>query len=269
MFLRTTKFFAQFVFLCSALLLVLSIIGAFSNYDARSSLKPGTNAPEMIYSEVQRSFDDHGQTPEFIQEALISFKEGMVFEWPHELGRIPVTDNWLLHGFSYLEGALNRIGVISVKDYFSVYQSLRYERAIERGFGVCSQNAVAFSDLLEREYGMKTQIVYLDGHVVSSVTLDGQQIIIDPSIGWYSGKTLTELENEPAFVASEYTELKWEELAQTYDARGNQVFEGVAGYNPKMKKLEHLFDYLKFILPIVMLVLSGGLIAYVNRKQVA
>jgi hypothetical protein len=291
MFLKYLKMVLWFIFGMSALLLLLTAIGNVISFDSRGifanekELAPYSdplgepyicyycgekkNTAEELYAGIDKSFEEHGTSFDFVREAVKIYNDGMFFEWPGpRYEQIPLMDNWILYLLSYLDPIIYKIGVVSIDTYFSRYVSHRYERVIERGFGICSQMALGFSDLLNRKYNFDIQIIGLSGHVVSSVVIDNKQVVVDPAVGWYSGKSLLELEKQSDFVVSEYKKLNRPDIPKYYfNDTANITLESIEEYDPRMTSLEYELDYLKYILPLILMAISGLFLRLLIRKN--
>ena len=101
--------------------------------------------------------------------------------------------------------------------------------------------------------------------------IGNKQVVVDPSLGWYSGKSILELENQSDFVLSEHKKLNQPGVAPEiapfyYDNIKNITLESIEDYHPKMASLEYALDYLKFILPLILMAFSGVFLRFLVRK---
>lgn len=196
-----------------------------------------------------------------------------------------VTDNWLLWMMGSLDSVVTELGLTNVDGLFRAYESIDYRRALARGHGICSQNSLGLASLLERRYGVIADVIGLSGHVV--VEADGY--LLDPSVGLTLPFSLSEAERREekggevsavyaaAFDSNEATrvynfdgelesEMQLSELGQFYDAVGNQRIDGVRGYRPKLYWVERASDWLKWVVPAIM-ILVGSAGFLVGRRQ--
>ncbi len=175
----------------------------------------------------------------------------------------------------YLDEPLRRAGLTNVEGLFRAYESIDYCRALARGYGICSQNALGLASLLERRYGIDADVIGLDGHVV----VEAEGFLLDPSVGLMLPFSLSEAKRreagtgaisaiyEAAFGPDQVSKVfgfdggvekttPYAELGQFYDAEGNQRIDGVKGYRPKLYWLERASEWLKWFAP-AFLVLVG------------
>lgn len=195
--------------------------------------------------------------------------------WPKHEARVAVTDNWLLWGMGCLDGVVTDLGLTNVEGLFRAYETLDYRRALRRGFGICSQNALGLASLLEDRYDIEADVIGLDGHVV----VEAGGYLLDPSVGLALPFSLQEAERREAeagsvseFYYNAFSDddvnriygfdgklekkTPYTQLGQFYDAKGNRRIGGVADYRPKLYWLERASDWLRWILP-GLLVLFG------------
>ena len=81
--------------------------------------------------------------------------------------RVPIWENYLLH-FNYFN---------------KKYEYSNYKKAIERGVGLCSQQAIIVTGILN-DNGINAQIIGLSGHVVLRTEVENNiWYIVDPDYG--------------------------------------------------------------------------------------
>jgi hypothetical protein len=178
------------------------------------------------------------------------------------LARVRFTDNWILAGLSFLDPVLRQFGLIT-GPAFAQFESYRYERALGRGFGICSQNSEGLADLLDRRYGLNVRIVALGGHVVIRIKLpDRTRIIADPSLGIILPFSLAYAESHLDEVEHIYAATFYASLGQNYDHAMNVVSpdHGSGAYaapfwrQQLMKTTEYVADILCVLLPLMGLI---------------
>jgi hypothetical protein len=134
---------------------------------------------------------------------------------------VSARDNWILTALPMADPILHLVGLKNDGLLFGQFESFGYRRALGRGFGICSQNALGFADLLHRRYGIAVRMVGLDGHVVTQVELPDGPVIADPSLGVTLPFGLAQAEENLAQVEARYAGSGSADLWKHYDPRGN------------------------------------------------
>jgi hypothetical protein len=107
--------------------------------------------------------------------------------------RVPLWENYLLHAFAWLRPAT-----------YWQYEFRVAERAIERGYGACSQFALAAIDLLNR-HGIRASLVSLSNHVVvRAYDAHDREWIVDPDYGVAAPIALADIARQPALARRIY-----------------------------------------------------------------
>jgi hypothetical protein len=167
--------------------------------------------------------------------------------------RVPFYENYILFGTSFIYPAL-----------FEKYQFVDYHRAVERGVGLCSQEAFVLTGIL-RERGIKADIVGLDGHVVVTAPVDAAQNtwwILDPDYGVVIPNNISQIEANPALIrpiyaAAGYSPAKVDTLVSYYGGSGNKVTDGIIGYSRFRYYYEYLSYIMIWVIPAVLLLPLG------------
>lgn len=182
----------------------------------------------------------------------------MAYIWSDEKKKeynltIPIYKNWLLF-----------IGRYVYPGIYDKYEYCDWHKALERGVGLCSQQALTFVSLLA-DKNIPAKIVGLKGHVVLTAQVNKKNDewwIIDADNGVIIDKNIKEIENDPKIVRAYYLEEGYNgeranEFERLYQKDGNIVYaEGVMGYidcNRKKYYIEKLSYYLIWIIPIFMI----------------
>lgn len=187
----------NFLSLIGIFLIFLNLFGLF--VPLRSNL---------IYGQSFTFLQDKELTPEETFKRIDSIKEkgnreyaetineivhnSIIHYWKDEKAakyhiRIPVYENYIL----YLLGAIR-------PEEFGKYEYCDYKKALERGIGLCSQQAMIVRDLM-REKGMRAKAVMINGHVVTSVEIDkktGEWWVLDPDYGIVIKKYINDIESK-------------------------------------------------------------------------
>ena len=257
--------------------LITTLYGAIMSPYERAA---DATAPQEVVLRMDRAHEEEGSARPFMEKATELYAEGIEYEWPAHKARVDVADNWILWAMAWLDPLLVRANLTNVEGLFSAYESISWERALGRGYGICSQNALGFADLLSSRYGIEADVIGLQGHVV----VEAQGLLLDPSVGLMVPMDVEEAEEreesrkgvtqlyEQAFPEGGTTrtcdvrrnlvnETRFSELGQFDDAVGNQRIDGVKGYRPKIYYLERASEWLKWGIPAILLLIGvGGLL---------
>ena len=123
------------------------------------------NENKESYSTTIKKIDHlykNQSTIEFLRGATNSYKESVSYKWPDKpinMLTISLFDNWILHFSRFLDPLLAYLNVADKNtQYFTRFESYKYQRALGRGFGICSQNAIGLADLLYSRYNIKANV---------------------------------------------------------------------------------------------------------------
>ena len=165
--------------------------------------------------------------------------------------RIPFYENYLLFIASYL----------NPEEYLK-YEFISYRRAIERGVGLCSQQAIIVSEIL-LEKNIPSFIVGLSGHVVLRAQVDENRDewwVLDPDYGVVIPYDIDFIENDPKTIRPFYAQAGYKQkttakLEKIYGKKGNFVSneQGARGYQIKRYRDEPIFYFLKWIIPCMLI----------------
>jgi hypothetical protein len=249
----------------SAGLLLLGLWGRIDPPDYRGRFAE----PLLSYDEAIARIDDayaaDGATARFVAAATGIYDAATAYDWPPGLARVSVRDNWILAAMAAADPVLYLVGLKNDGLLFGQFESFRYRRALGRGFGVCSQNALGFADLLQRRYGIAVRMVGLDGHVVTQVELPEGPMIADPSLGVTLPFGLAQAEANLPQVEARYAGSDDAAIWKVYDIKGNVLAPrtGSGSYAQPFWKLdlvaafEATADYASVILPAAGLLFFG------------
>jgi hypothetical protein len=166
---------------------------------------------------------------------------------------VPFYENYILFGTSFI-----------YPDLFVKYQFVDYHRAVERGVGLCSQEAFVLTGIL-REKGIKADIVGLDGHVVVTAPVDAAQNtwwIFDPDYGVVVPNNISQIEANPELIrpyyaAAGYPPKKVDSLVSYYGGSGNKVTDGIIGYSRFRYYYEYTSYIMIWIIPLILILPFG------------
>jgi len=227
----------------------------------RQSLSPGLDSYAATLQQL-----DQAQTQiarrEFVELATTEYLAASAYEWPETLTRISYTDNWILWLASFTDPLLHMLDLQDRQNrVFRNFESFKYERALGRGFGICSQQALGLADLLTSRYDIPTRMVGLDGHVITEVMIDETtSVLADPSVGIVLPFAYTSINDNLDQIKTSYAATPYPELADTYDASGNilSAYTGARAYaEPPIKQelirwFEQVTDVLSILISLVL-----------------
>lgn len=194
--------------------------------------------------------DIHAETPEgIVRQATMIVHRAMSGQWPPEPARVPARQNWILWLAGFFDQAAVSCGLTNVDDLFSVYQMTDHDRALQRGFGICSQQALVLAGFLDELHGYKSEVAVLSGHAVLQVTLPGGSLMLaDPHKGVVLPFGLKHAETRPGDVEALYP--PGSDIPRLYGPAGNQLAPAPArAYNPKLYLLEKTSYLLIWLVP--------------------
>ena len=256
------------LFLIGCALIAVNISGFFFSLRNNSIYQEPkvkfTNDITLTEKEVLQAIaKDPSNIEDYLQTVNEAVNKGIAHYWldqgidTYHL-RVPIYDNYLLFGLSYVK-----------PDIYKKYEFCDFKKGIERGVGLCSQQAIIIEGILINK-GIDSNIVGLDGHVVVQAQIsqkDNQYWMLDPDYGVIIKTDIKEIENNPAIIRSYYSEKGYddktiEKLVKIYGKEGNLVYDkGVVGYPDcsgkkiLIEKLSYIFIWLfplLFILPTFM-----------------
>lgn len=246
----------------SAWLLSLSLYGlAVDGYtDYRRA--HGLGEVDTMLAALDQSFARNGLSAPFLADYLVQFRSTVDYAWPAQAEYMPLRENWLLASMQLFDPVLSRYfmrgGQVRL---FGNVELPHYERALARGFGICSQLSLASADLLYRRYGVDARFAGLDGHVVVQLyDRAGGGWVLDPSFGDFTRGSVM----APAALAPEFLRRNPEVAPLYLDAHQNYVapHPGWAGYSrSSAAKQALLFRFVLISYALKWLVPLGGLAA--------
>lgn len=169
--------------------------------------------------------------------------------------RVPVWENYLLYLASFLKPGIYR-----------KYEYADYRKAMERGVGLCSQQAIIVVGILN-DSGIDAEMLGLDGHVVLRAKVSRHTwYVADPDYGVIIPHDISEIEANPELVRPYYRGIEaqfrgadnsvspdW--AVEVYGKSGNTVFKnGVIGYVHWKKFYPECLSYIAiWIIPLMMI----------------
>jgi hypothetical protein len=202
-----------------------------------------TMPPETMRQEALRGPTETDAAYAMRMTALVH--RGILHAWdtPEAEGlhaSLPVWENWIIFALKGIVPSFHR------------WEFVDADRAIERGIGLCSQQAIVLDEILRRN-GVESDILVLDGHVVVEFT-QGTPMILDPDFGVVMQGTPHTIRDNLAMVDEAYPPDVAAALRPIYARPPLAAVADVSQYHPRRVWLEPALYVLKWLLPLLMLV---------------
>jgi hypothetical protein len=225
------------------ILIISQYVGEFINNDFRSAFPKNKLSKEEVVFKIDSIKKTNLNIVSFLSKSNLIYSKGINYAWDSKIISVPFHKNYLF----FLIKLLNK--------RFSLDETTDYVYALERGFGICSQNAMAFSELLLDKYKIETYVLGLGGHVVCYYKSSlNSGFIFDPSLGIDFEINI----NNPNLdkIKQEYQKTELPNLYEFYDRNNNVLPDkpGSEGHRPKLYILEKLKYFYKYIIPLMLLV---------------
>ena len=255
------------LFLIGAALMLLNIAGLFL-----SLRHPGIYSEDgvLFKEDISLSFEQAvkdaarrpGETDDAYARRLTRVVNmGVAHYWSEEGAdryrlRVPARENWLLYLKSFTE-----------PEHYSKYEFVDPERALERGVGHCSQQAMILCRLL-LDNGINAKIIVLGGHVVVGArTGPGKWIVADPDYGVVVPRDIMEIMSDPELVRPFYRDveskyldprrkdlLSADRIVEIYGPEGNVILDDFINFMGPDRYYFELYSYAAiWIIPLLLL----------------
>jgi hypothetical protein len=249
--------------LLAAFLLTINIVGLTmqGRFGDDVALEPeGSNFARRA---VLTNYEELNRKPgepqsEYLERLTMAVNAHMARGWS-DRGldtHVSVFDNYLL----YLLGL--------VVPRFREYEYVDANRALDRGYGLCSQQALILDGVLSAN-GVPSRIIGLEGHVVASAaTESGEWWILDADYGLVLHHDIGVLERDPSPVLRAYSRSVDAELAgqiaEIYQTPNNTIFASGRFRQPWKEQAIYVA---KWLLPLSLL--ACGMLAGVTRDRLS
>ena len=257
---RANHYTPKILFFIGASLIVTNIFGLFTSLRNQEifeetnthSKQDITLTEDKIHDVINQNIVDKKIYFETLNKTI---NKGIAHYWENE-GidkynlRIPFYENYFLYIASYI-----------MPKSFKKYEFLDYRRAIERGVGLCSQQSIIVSEILN-EKGIKSRILGLSGHTVATAQVDdkhNQWWILDPDYGVIIPHSIDEIEKKPEIIAPYYRKHGYTDdyiingLIGGYKKEGNILIDGVMNYSFLRYWVEKITYVLIWIFPLFLM----------------
>jgi hypothetical protein len=208
----------------------------------------GRTRPIRRYSELLR---DAGESNDaYARRLVVALNGHLIHSMGSRLPRVSIFQNWILWLLGFL--------------WPSRFRHLEFRtarHAVRRGFGLCSQAALALADLLSRAH-IPVAIAELEGHVVvTAETAPGRSIVLDPDYGATIPMTPDQVRADPATAVAEayggrYGPSVIERLSAAYAERAR--LRPFGGPRDRLRAaLEEALFALKWLIPLCLVALGS------------
>ena len=165
--------------------------------------------------------------------------------------RVPVQENWLLYCF-----------------WPGKYEFFDYRRAVERGVGLCSQESIIVSGIMQ-EHDINSWAVGMERHTVVMVQVDevnNTWWVLDPSYGVVIEYSISEIARNPEIIAPYYSQKGYSDdvvrnLETIYREDPYSLYVGRIWLY-----LENFYYSMKWVVPLILAVVPS-FVLYRNRKR--
>jgi hypothetical protein len=261
------KIISLSLFTLGMILMVLNLTGLFKslrNEELYSEITPYKDDITIRYEEACKLWDrgEHELEQDYAARATLLVNQSMAHYWRDE-GirkyhlRVPLWENYILTFRQWITG-------------HKKYEFRNYQKAIERGVGLCSQPCIALKYMLNAN-GISADLWDLQQHIVVGATFgDGIEYTLDPDYGYVIPLGMHALQRDPNLVgeayenhdavyASHVNEHKHtEDIVRMYTQAGNHIYQ--------MKKpFEDFSYYAKWLLPLLFIL--PYLLTLLRRKK--
>lgn len=196
------NFFSRVGLIIGLILTLFNIQGLLIDPYATDKDKNNFKNIELLYDQLDSDFNKFGRSEKFLQAVANKSNALMKYEWPTNYEYMPMSENWILFSMRMLDPIFSKY-ILSDPDTL-IFRNIElpdYKHAFKRGWGICSQQSMAFSDLLWVRYGLDAKVAGLNGHVVVQVlNLENNDYILDPSFHTYTIGNI----KDPESISSSY-----------------------------------------------------------------
>ena len=208
---------------------------------------------DQFHSGLEKTFTDKSLSDSAkVTRTCELVEQGLLHYWLDDKRKeynltIPVYENYILWGMQFISPLM-----------FEKYQLLDWRKTIERGVAICSQSAIALSEILNGK-GIESQIVKLNGHVVARARIsNNRNVITDPDFGVTLPYDLDEIQNNvelirPYYQAKICDESDMQRLIDVYNPDGNKIVKNAAVYMEGYGTFGEISYWLTWIIPLLLL----------------
>lgn len=259
---RVNDCLKYFMMLVGALLLALNIYGLTQNIRPTNFTAEDLRFPQENYLSYQQSLRDiekriHESESEYVGRLAVHISNSIAhIHWNEEADpfrfnqRVPLWENYIL----------SLMGEFSGIPEYEKYHFIDYKRSLKRGIGICGDASMIASQLLSKA-GIDNSIVSFPRHVVVAVKPnDSEPLVLDADYGVILPLDVENLQVDAELVQHLYSTAGYDKveasgIASIYQD-AFQKWSGVQHFVTKKYYFEYVSYFLKWIIPIVFLLIS-------------
>lgn len=216
---------------------------------------------------------DNLSIKEYVEVANRAVNQGIAHYW-NDAGikvynlTVPFWENYLLYLKSFI-----------YPNTYKKYEFCNFKKAVERGVGLCSQQATVLMDILN-EKKIESYLVHLHGHIVVTALVnknENEWWILDPDFGIVFENDLKFLENNLDIVESKYKDvvaksrvdnsrkIAWiANIITIYGNKNDHLINEMSDYFGKNYCEKENFDYiLIWVIPVFLVI--PGIIIFIKK----
>lgn len=169
---------------------------------------------------------------------------------------VPIWENYFLYFMGKFSGIAE----------FERYHFTNYKRSLERGIGICGDASMVLFQVLKQN-NIDNQIVSFPGHVIIETTSGN---ILDPDFGVFVPFSIHDIQQSPDLITEYYEQQGYSKkeinnLKKIYKSNYKK-WHGVKQFLTKKYYFEIITYFLKWILPIILIIISYLLIKPNSRR---
>lgn len=248
-------------------LLGIDLGGLSASYSAPAGLwRPASSHTRGRLARAQLSKRPGEADDAYFSRLASEVHNGMGYYWSDKADRVAVGDNWLLYAAGY------------VSHTYRMYEFTEADRALARGYGICSQYSNIVVDVLDDEGYSPRNVLYLDHTFVAVRSRVGRGYLVDPTFGVTIPESLEAVRSRPSSVKPYYARVRANDSPNGRGgaALGGEIAHVLSGapmavnrgsVTPHTAIVEPIAYVLKWAIPIAGLALGGCLVVLRRRRR--